>query len=74
MEARVDPENKWYLIMRIQDVNPDDEVVTTLNIISFKTKAEAQGFVGAFNKSTKQIKALNASYLIVNKDDFERIR
>ncbi len=74
MEARVDPENKWYLIMRIQDINPDGEVVTTLNIISFKAKAEAQGFIGAFNRSTKQIEALNASYLIVNKDDFERIR
>lgn len=74
MEARVDSKNKWYLIMRIQDVNPDGEVVATLNIISFKSKAEAQGFVGAFNRSTKQIKALKASYLIVSKDDFERIK
>lgn len=74
MEARVDPKNKWYLIMRIQDVNPDGEVVTTLNIISFKAKAEAQVFIGAFYRSTKQIKALKVSYLIVNKDNFERIK
>lgn len=74
MEARVEPENDWYLLMRLQDVNPDGEVIITLNIISFKTKAEAQGFVGAFNRATKNAKSLNASYMIVNRKDFERIK
>lgn len=74
MEARVDPENKWYLIMRIQDVNPDGEIVATLNIISFKSKAAAQVHTGVFYRSIKQIKGLKASYLIVSKDDFERIK
>ena len=74
MEARVEPENDWYLLMRLQDVNPDGEVITTLNIISFKTKAAAQVYTGVFYRSIKQIKGLKASYMIVNRNDFERIK
>lgn len=74
MEARVEPENNWYLLMRFQDVNPDGEVVTTLNITSFKTKAKAQSFVEAFNKSTEKMRGFTASYMIVNRKDFERIK
>ena len=74
MEARVEPSNDWYLLMRIKDVNPDGEVIETLNIISFGTKAEAQGFVDAFAISTKKMKGFMASYMIVNRKDFERIK
>lgn len=74
MEARVDPNNAWYLLTRLQDVNPDGEIVTTLSIISFKTKAEAQDFVDAFIRSTKKMQGFTASYMIVNRKDFERIK
>lgn len=74
MEARVDPDNDWYLLTRLRDVNPDGEVIETVNIISFKTKAEAQRFVGAFVKSTKKMQGFMASYMIVNRKDFERIK
>lgn len=74
MEARVDPSNDWYLLTRLHDVNPDGEVVETLSIISFKTKAEAQSFVDAFTRSTKKMQGFMASYMIVNRKDFERIR
>ena len=74
MEARVEPSNDWYLLMRLRDVNPDSEVVETVNIISFKAKAEAQGFIRAFNISTKKMKGFMASYMIVNRKDFERIK
>jgi len=74
MEARVDPKNNWYLLMRLHDVNPDGEVVETVNIISFKTITAAQFFVGAFAKSTKKMKGFIASYMIVNRKDFERIK
>lgn len=74
MEARVDPSNDWYLLMRLRDVNPDGEVVETVNIVSFKTKAESQSFVDAFIKSTKKMQGFMASYMIVNRKDFERIK
>lgn len=74
MEARVDPKNDWYLLMRIKDVNPDGEVVETVNIISFKTITAAQCFVGTFARSTKKMKGFMASYMIVNRKDFERIK
>ena len=74
MEVRVDPSNSWYLLMRIKDVNSDGEVVETVNIISFKTIAAAQCFVGAFARSTKKMKGFMASYKIVNRKDFERIK
>ena len=74
MEARVEPNNAWYLLTRLQDVNPDGEIVTTLSIISFKTKAEAQDFVDTFARSTKKMQGFTASYMIVNRKDFERIK
>lgn len=74
MEARVDPSNDWYLLMRLRDVNPNGEVVETISIISFKTKAEAQSFVDAFTRSTKKMQGFMASYMIVNRKDFERIK
>ena len=74
MEARVDPSNDWYLLMRLHDVNPDGEVVETVSIISFKTKTEAQSFVDAFARSTKKMQGFMASYMIVNRKDFERIK
>lgn len=74
MEARVEPSNDWYLLMRLRDVNPDGEVIETLNIISFKTITSAQCFVGAFARSTKKMKGFKASYMIVNRKDFERIK
>lgn len=74
MEVRVDDNNSWYLLLRLQDVNPDGEVITTLNICSFKTKAEAQSFVDAFARSTKKMQGFMASYMIVNRKDFERIK
>lgn len=74
MEARVDPSNDWYLLTRLRDVNPDGEVVETVSIISFKTKTEAQSFVDAFTRSTKKMQGFMASYMIVNRKDFERIR
>ena len=74
MEARVDPNNTWYLLMRLRDVNPDGEVVETVSIISFKTKAAAQSFVGAFVRSTNKMKGFMVSYMIVNRKDFERIK
>lgn len=74
MEARVEPGNDWYLLMRLRDVNPDGEVVETVNIISFKAKAAAQHFIADFVRSTKKMKGFMASYMIVNRKDFERIK
>jgi len=74
VEARVEPKNNWYLLMRLRDVNPDGEEVVTVNIISFKTEVEAKGFVEAFNKSTKKTRGFMAWYKIINKNDFERIK
>ena len=74
MEARVDSNNAWYLLMRLRDVNPDGEEVVIVNIISFKTEAEAKRFVEAFDKSTKKTQGFMAWYKIINKNDFERIK
>lgn len=74
MEVRVDPSNDWYLLTRLHDVNPDGEVVETISIISFRTKAEAQCFVGDYARSTKKMQDFMASYMIVNRKDFERIK
>ena len=74
MKVRVEDNNSWYLLLRLQDVNPDGEVITTLNIISFRTKAEAQCFVGDYARSTNELQDFKASYMIVNRKDFERIK
>lgn len=74
MEARIDPDNNWLLITDTKMINPDNEVVNFVNIISFKTEAEAKGFVKSLTNCLEKATEDHMSYMIINRNNMERIK